>query len=143
MSLTGGYGRGGRWNPSPKVTFPSSLGHRKKQKYVELESFLHKYQETHVGELILVKNSKITLNTGREMNNSGGSIHSREELLQTRFGLIVARTKNVDAKEFWFMTNNLEPSPREMAQTYRKRWDNDVFFRSIKKRAPREPIGIV
>ena len=67
------------------------------------------------------------------MNNKRGNIHYKEELVQTPFRLIVAKTKDVDAKEFWFITNDLDLSAKEVAQAYRRRWDIEVFFRFIKQ----------
>lgn len=106
---------------------------KENRKHVVLESFPHEVEDLGLGELVLVKDSKVKLYTGRAINNKRGNIHYREELVRTPFRLIVAKTKDVDAKEFWFITNNFDLSPREIAQAYRQRWDIEVFFRFIKQ----------
>lgn len=106
---------------------------KENRKHVVLESFPHGGEDLGLGELVLVKDSKVNLYTGRAINNKRGNIHYREELVRTPFRLIVAKTKDVDAKEFWFITNNFDLSPREIAQAYRQRWDIEVFFRFIKQ----------
>mgnify|MGYP004453492351 CR=1 FL=1 len=116
-----------------KGSVPFIARAKENRKHVELESFLHKGQEMDLGELILVKDSKVNLYTGRAVNNKRGNIHYKEELVQTPFRLIVAKTKDVDAKEFWFITNDLDLSAKEVAQAYRRRWDIEVFFRFIKQ----------
>lgn len=106
---------------------------KENRKHVVLETFHHGGDDLDLGELDLVGDSKVNLYTGRAINNKRGNIHYREELVQTPFRLIVAKTKDVDAKEFWFITNNFDLSPREIAQAYRQRWDIEVFFRFIKQ----------
>ena len=104
---------------------------KENRKYVEVESLLN--QNIDLGELTLVKDSKVHLYTGRPINNKKGNIHYREELVETPFRLIVAKTKTEDEKDFWFITNNFELSAKEIAQAYRRRWDIEVFFRFIKQ----------
>ena len=41
----------------------------------------------------------------------------------------VRRKENI----FYFFTNNLELSPKEIADTYKRRWKIEVFFRFIKQ----------
>lgn len=36
-------------------------------------------------------------------------------------------------KEFWFLTNEFNLSPKEIADYYRKRWDIEVLFRFLKQ----------
>ena len=47
--------------------------------------------------------------------------------------LIVARSKDESATEYWFITNDFELRPKEIANAYRRRWDIEVFFRFIKQ----------
>ncbi|WP_346883986.1 transposase, partial [uncultured Algibacter sp.] len=60
-------------------------------------------------------------------------MHYREELVETPFRLIVAKTKTEESKEFWFITNEFDLSAKEIAQAYGRRWDIEVFFRFIKQ----------
>lgn len=106
---------------------------KENRKHVELESLPHKSRDLDLGELILVKDSKVNLYTGKAIRNRKGNIHHREELVQTPFRLIIAKTKTTDSKEFRFITNNFDLTPKEIAQGYRKRWDIEVFFRFIKQ----------
>lgn len=106
---------------------------KENRKHVELESLVRNGQDQNLGEPTLVKDSKVNLYTGKAISNKRGNTHYREELVQAPFRLIVAKTKTGDAKEFWFITNNFELSPKEIAQAYGKRWDIEVFFRFIKQ----------
>lgn len=106
---------------------------KENRKHVELRSLLHKDQDLDLGDLDLVKDSKVKLYTGRAIKNSKGNIHHREELVDTPFRLIVARTRTEDPKEFWFITNEFGLSAKEIANAYRRRWDIEVFFRFIKQ----------
>lgn len=106
---------------------------KENRKHLELQSLLRQGQDLDLGELTLVKDSKVHLYTGRPINNKKGNIHYREELVETPFRLIVAKTKTEDSKDFWFITNNFDLSAKEVAQAYRRRWDIEVFFRFIKQ----------
>ncbi len=106
---------------------------KENRKYVELESLLDNNQDLNLGELILIKDSKVNLYTGRAINNKKGNIHYRHELVDTPFRLIIAKTKTEEPKEFWFITNEFNLSAKEITQAYRRRWDIEVFFRFIKQ----------
>lgn len=106
---------------------------KENQKHIELESLLVQNQDIDLGELTLVNDSKVHLYTGRPINNKKRNIHYREELVDTPFRLIVAKTKTKEEKAFWFITNNFDLSAKEIAQAYRRRWDIEVFFRFIKQ----------
>lgn len=106
---------------------------KENRKYVELQSLLHKDQDLDLGDLTLVKDSKINLYAGKAIKNTNGNVHRREELVETPFRLIVAKTKTEDSKYFWFITNDFDLSAKEIAQAYRRRWDIEVFFRFIKQ----------
>ncbi len=106
---------------------------KENRKHVELQSLLEKNQDLDLGELTLIKDSKVQLYTGKPIHNKKGNVHYREESVDTAFRLIVAKTKTEDPKEFWFITNDLDLSAKEVAQAYRKRWDIEVFFRFIKQ----------
>lgn len=106
---------------------------KENRKYAELESLLGNVKDLDLRELILIEDSKVNLYTGKAINNKKGNVHYREELVETPFRLIIAKTKTEDAKEFWFITNEFELSAKEVAQAYRKRWDIEVFFRFIKQ----------
>ena len=104
---------------------------KENRKYVELESLLDNNQD--LGELTLIKDSKVNLYTGKAINNKKGNIHYRHELVDTPFRLIIAKTKTEEPKEFWFITNEFNLSAKEITQAYRRRWDIEVFFRFIKQ----------
>ncbi len=106
---------------------------KENRKHVELESLLDNDQNLDLGELTLIKDSKVNLYTGKAINNKKGNVHYREELVETPFRLIVAKTKTEEAKEFWFITNEFNLSAKEIAKAYRRRWDIEVFFRFIKQ----------
>ena len=106
---------------------------KENRKHVELQSLISESQDTDLGALTLVKDSKVHLYTGKAINNKKGNTHYREELVETPFRLIVAKTKTDDSKAFWFITNDFDLSAKEITQAYRKRWDIEVFFRFIKQ----------
>ena len=106
---------------------------KENRKHVELESLIKCNQDTDLGALTLIKDSKVHLYTGKAINNKKGNIHYREELVETPFRLIVAKTKTEDSKDFWFITNDFELTPKEVTQAFRRRWDIEVFFRFIKQ----------
>jgi len=106
---------------------------KENRKHVELQSLISENQDTDLGALTLVKDSKVHLYTGKAINNKKGNTHYREELVETPFRLIVAKTKTDDSKAFWFITNDFDLSAKEITQAYRKRWDIEVFFRFIKQ----------
>lgn len=106
---------------------------KENRKHQELASLIVQNQQTDLGELTLVKDSKVLLYTGKPVKNKKGKIHYREQLIETPFRLIVADTKDKTPKSFWFITNNFELSAKEITQAYRRRWDIEVFFRFIKQ----------
>ncbi|WP_298487258.1 IS4 family transposase [uncultured Maribacter sp.] len=106
---------------------------KENRKHIELQSLIKQAQNLDLGELTLIKDSKVQLYTGKPIHNKKGNIHYREELVESPFRLIVARTKQDNPKEFWFITNDFDLSAKEIAQAYRKRWDIEVFFRFIKQ----------
>jgi transposase len=116
-----------------KGSVPFIVRAKENRKYVELESLVQDGQDHDLGELFLVKDSKVNLYTGKAIRNKKGNIHHREELVQTPFRLVIAKTKTPETKEFWFITNNFDLTPKEISQAYRKRWDIEVFFRFIKQ----------
>lgn len=106
---------------------------KENRKHIELACLMTQNQNLDLGELTLIKDSKVELYTGKPILNKKGNIHYREELVETPFRLIVAKTKTQESKTFWFITNDFELTPKEITQAYRRRWDIEVFFRFIKQ----------
>jgi hypothetical protein len=104
---------------------------KENRKYVELESMLT--DDVDLGELTLVKDSKVYLYTGTAINNKRGNIHFRKELVEVPFRLIVAESKTNLTQQYWFITNDFKMSAKDVADAYRRRWDIEVFFRFIKQ----------
>lgn len=73
------------------------------------------------------------LYTGKAIHNKKGNVHYREDLVETPFRLIVAKTKTEESKEFWFITNDFDLSTKQVSQAYRRHWDIEVSFRFIKQ----------
>jgi transposase len=80
----------------------------------------------------VVKDSKGKLYTGKPVQNKRGNIHYREEIMENEFRLVIIKNER-QQKEFWFLTNELDLSAKEIADYYRKRWDIEVFFRFLKQ----------
>lgn len=106
---------------------------KENRKYVEHESLLVENQDLNLDNLLLIKDSKVQLYTGRPIQGKNGKTYYRKELVPTIFRLIIAKSKEQPEKEFWFITNNFEYTAKEITQAYRKRWDIEVFFRFIKQ----------
>jgi hypothetical protein len=75
-----------------KGSVPFIVRAKENRKYVELESLVQDGQDHDLGELFLVKDSKVNLYTGKAIRNKKGNIHHREELVQTPFRLVIAKT---------------------------------------------------
>lgn len=106
---------------------------KEKRKYIELESFLNKDQNLDFEDSILIKDSKVNIYTGAHINNKKGRLHYKEELVDTPFRLIIIESKIEKGKQYWFLTNAFDLTPKEITQAYRRRWDIEVFFRFIKQ----------
>lgn len=104
---------------------------KEKRKFVELEDLLSK--DTDLGELTMIKDSKVYLYTGQPINNKQGNKHDRQELVEDPFRLIVARSKTEPDSRYWFITNDFEPPAKEITDAYRKRWDIEVFSASLNR----------
>ena len=102
---------------------------KENRKHVELESMLT--EDVDLGNLTLVKDSRVYLYTGVPVNNKRGNIHHRQELVETPFRLIIAKSKAEPVQQYWFITNNFKMSDKGVADAYRRRWDIEVFFRFI------------
>lgn len=105
---------------------------KENRKHIVKQEFTHKKKDLDLGESILVKDSLVQIYTGIPILNKKGNKHYKEKLLEEEFRLIIVRLKQED-KDYWFLTNDLEKSPKEIAQAYRRRWDIEVFFRFIKQ----------
>lgn len=106
---------------------------KENRKHIELKSLIRNETPTDLGNLILLKDSLVYLYTGKPINNKRGNIHYREELVEEPFRLIVAQSKEDESNVFWFITNEFKLSAKDVAETYRRRWDIEVFFRFIKQ----------
>ena len=104
---------------------------KENRKYVELEQI--PFTDSDLGGLELIRDSKVYLYTGQPVMDKRGNKYYRQELVEEPLKLIVARSKDESATEYWFITNDFELRPKEIANAYRRRWDIEVFFRFIKQ----------
>lgn len=105
---------------------------KENRKFEEAESFLDPDNPQKWDEWEVIKDSRIRLYTGKPVKNKRGNIHHREELVETDFRMVIIKSEKQN-KEFWFLTNEFDLSPKEIAGYYRKRWDIEVFFRFLKQ----------
>lgn len=105
---------------------------KENRKYLEKEDLIQKNQDLDLGESVLLKDARIKIYTGIPIQNKRGNKHYKEELVETEFRLVIAKSK-IDAKEYWLITNDFELTAKQIAETYRRRWDIEVFFRFIKQ----------
>ena len=104
---------------------------KENRKYVELEQI--PFTDSDLGGLELIRDSKVYLYTGQPVMDKRGNKYYRQELVEEPLKLNVARSKDESATEYWFITNDFELRPKEIANAYRRRWDIEVFFRFIKQ----------
>lgn len=102
---------------------------KENRKHVEIENLI---TETDYPEFTLLKDSKVYLYTGIHINKSEKKYYN-EELVNKPFRLIVIQSKRESEKQYWFISNNFDLSPQEIARAYKRRWDIEVFFRFIKQ----------
>ncbi|GAB6118965.1 IS4 family transposase [Dysgonomonas termitidis] len=114
-------------------SIPFIIRAKENRKHVELKSLKSDDIDLDLGSLMLLKDSEVYLYTGKPINNKRGNIHYKEELVEVPFRLIVAQSKDDPDKEFWFITNVLNLSAKDITDAYRRRWDIEVFFRFIKQ----------
>lgn len=105
---------------------------KENRKFTEMESFLDSKNIQKWDDWEIIKDSKIKLYTGIAVQNKNGKQHFREEKIETEFRLVIIKNEKQN-KEFWFLTNEFELSPKEITDYYRKRWDIEVFFRFLKQ----------
>ena len=92
--------------------------------------------DKNLGELTLISSQLVHLYgndcTVDQENTYRLIIAERKEKIDTT---PPKNNKNFRKKEntFYFFTNNLELSPKEIADIYKQRWDIEVFFRFIKQ----------
>lgn len=113
------------------ITFVARL--KENRKYQELKSLIRKESSGDLGELVLIKDSEVLLYTGKLINNKKGNKHYKEQLVEEPFRLIISQRKDNPEKEFWFITNDFDLTAKEVADSYKRRWDIEVFFRFIKQ----------
>jgi transposase len=106
---------------------------KENRKYVELESLINQDSDTNLGSLILIKDCIVNLYTGIPMTTQKGTIRYKETLIEEPFRLIIAKRKDEQDKQFWFITNEFDWPAKDITDAYRQRWDIEVFFRFIKQ----------
>jgi hypothetical protein len=79
-----------------KVTFVCRS--KENRKFVFLESLTAKGQDIDLGESELISDNKVQLYTGILINNKRGNKHYWEELVDTPFRLVVAKSKTEESK---------------------------------------------
>jgi transposase len=104
---------------------------KENRKHTELASMLS--DDVDLGELTLLKDSRVYLYTGRPIHSKRGKNYYREELVDEQFRLIIAVRKDDPQKELWFISNDFGLTAKQITDAYRRRWDIEVFFRFIKQ----------
>jgi transposase len=88
-----------------------------------------------LGELTLISSQIVHLYGKHEMDSKNQYrliIAERKEKIDTTPPNNKGRIRKKE-NTFYFFTNNLELSPKEIADIYKQRWDIEVFFRFIKQ----------
>ncbi len=88
-----------------------------------------------LGELILISSQIVHLYGKHEMDQNNQYrliIAERKEKIDTTPPMNKGSFRKKE-NVFYFFTNNLELTPKEIADIYKQRWDIEVFFRFIKQ----------
>ena len=115
------------------VSFVGRLKTNRRYEVVSVDQ--PKEQEKDLGELTLVSSQVVHLYGKNKVDKE----HSYRLIIARRKEEIdTTRPKNkgkVKKKEniFYFLTNDMELKPKEIADIYKQRWDIEVFFRFIKQ----------
>lgn len=129
--LDRGLQSGGAMRDLDKQSISFIVRCKENRKFVEQESLLTGH--TDLGTLTLIRDSKVCLYTNKRINNKRGNVHYREELSDHPIRLIVASSKEEPSQMYWFLTNDFDMTARQITDSYRCRWDIEVFFRFIKQ----------
>ncbi|MDJ1498701.1 IS4 family transposase [Cytophagaceae bacterium DM2B3-1] len=144
-----------------KIKFVIRL--KQNRKYEQIHSLLKEGQDLDFGDTVLEEDSLVHLYTGVPIKNKQGNIHYKEEKVETPFRLVIVKKKTQtdktdvektdvektdvektdvektdvektdQEKQFWFITNVFDLTAKQVADSYRRRWDIEVFFRFIKQ----------
>lgn len=91
--------------------------------------------EKDLGELSLLSSQTVHLFNGNNVDTENTYrlvIAERKEKIDTTPPVSKGKVKRKE-NTFFFITNNMALTPREVAQIYKQRWDIEVFFRFIKQ----------
>jgi hypothetical protein len=91
--------------------------------------------EKDLGELSLLSSQTVHLFNGNNVDTENTYrliIAERKEKIDTTPPMCKGKVKKKE-NIFFFITNNMNLTPREIAQIYKQRWDIEVFFRFIKQ----------
>lgn len=105
---------------------------KQNRKFNEIESLI-KEANFNSSNYTLIKDSRVNLFKGKKINSKTDKTYYREELVEQDFRLVIVKTKDAEQKEFWFLTNDFEMTPFQVADYYKSRWDIEVFFRFLKQ----------
>jgi len=118
---------------SDNISFVGRL--RTQRRYDIISSDQLTEQEKDLGELTLISSQIVHLYGKHEMDSKN---HYRLIIAERKEKIVTTPPNNKGRfrkKEntFYFFTNNLELSPKEIADIYKQRWNIEVFFRFIKQ----------
>lgn len=112
---------------------PFVIRAKNNRKINEIESLIKSTDPKENDNYFLIKDSRVNLYTGKKIHSKTDKTYYREELVKEDFRLIVVKTKGLESKEFWFLTNDFDLSFEQVADYYKSRWDIEVFFRFLKQ----------
>jgi len=116
------------------ISFVGRLNTNRKYDVIALDSLTEGNKD--LGELTLIRSQLVHL-YGKDCKVDQEStyrliIAERKEKIDTTPPKNKGKFKKKE-NIFFFLTNNLELSPKEIADIYKQRWDIEVFFRFIKQ----------
>ncbi|TDS49746.1 IS4 family transposase [Myroides indicus] len=112
---------------------PFIIRSKQNRKFNEIESLIKDINRKDSDNYTLIKDARVNLFTGKKITSKTDKTYYREELIEQDFRLVVVKTKCNEQKEFWFLTNDFEMTPFQIADYYKSRWDIEVFFRFLKQ----------
>ncbi len=116
-----------------KISFVGRLKTNRKYDIVTVDQFNE--QDKDLGELILLSSQTVHLYGQHKVDAEN---EYRLVIAQRKHQIDTAPPENkgkYKKKEnvFYFISNNLELTPKEIADIYKQRWDIEIFFRFIKQ----------
>lgn len=114
-----------------KISFVGRL--MDNRKLFVVEDLLKKDSTDDIQTHTILEDKIVYLYKKEECMGKSGKMVRKQVLVENPVRVVKISLENDPQKNISFITNNLEASALEIAQSYRRRWDIEVFFRFLKQ----------